>query len=161
MILASLALASASFLTPEATVAAVYAPYRNAQMQDAAWERPIFAASLRALIAQWRAVTPRDEVDDLSDFDWLCQCQDWDVSTINPRVIRAVPLGAGRREVTVTLTSRRAPLRFVLQQVRGQWLIDDLFASGFAGGLRAALVKTIAADIALRKPRKSKGKSGQ
>lgn len=151
MIFASLALASASLLTPEATVGAIYAPYNNTQMQDSAWERPIYTASLRGLIARWRAVTPTDEVDDLSDFDWLCQCQDWDSSSLRPRVIRAVPLGVGRREVTVTLTSRRPPVRFVLQQVRGQWLIDDMFASGFAKGLRAALIKTTAADIALRK----------
>lgn len=161
MILTALALASASLLTPEATVAAIYAPYRTTQMPDAAWERPIFSPSLGALIAQWRAVMPQHEIDELSDFDWLCQCQDWDSSSINPRVIRAVPLGAGRREVTVTLSSRSAPLRFVLNQVGGRWLVDDLFAPDFAKGLRAALVETIAADIALRKSRKSKGKSGQ
>jgi len=153
MFLATLALAAAKLSTPEAAVAAIYAPYRSAQMELSAWERPIYTASLRTLIARWRAVTPTDELDDLSDFDWLCQCQDWDASSLRPRVIRAVPLGAGRREVTVTLSSRRPPLRFVLSQVGSQWLIDDMIAPSFAKGLRAALVKTIAADIALRNSR--------
>lgn len=161
MILAALALAAAPATTPEAAIAAIYAPFHNADMKDAAWERPIFTPPLKALIAQWRAVTPSDEVDDLSDFDWLCQCQDWDAGGLHERILASRAAGAGRRLVTVALgkaPGRRERLRFVLQHIGNRWMVDDIFASGFRGGLRATLGRTTAADIALRKPT---GGSGQ
>lgn len=154
-ILAVLALAATpvSAATPQAAIAAIYAPFNDTRMQGAAFDRPIFTPQLKALIAKWLAVTPTDEVDDLSDFDWLCQCQDWDSPTFRARIIGVRKLAPGRRAVTVRLNGPIAPLRFVLQHVGGQWLIDDIFASGFRGGLRASLIRTTAADIALRKQR--------
>ncbi len=154
MILAALVLSATPAVTPEAAITAIYAPFRSAEMRDAAWERPIFTPSLKALIARWRAVSPTDEVDDLSDFDWLCQCQDWDAGRLHERVLASRVAGPGRRLVTVALgkaPGRRERLRFLLQQTGGQWLIDDIFASGFRGGLRATLVRTTAADNALRR----------
>lgn len=156
MILAALALAAAPAATPDAAIAAIYAPFRSAEMRDAAWERPIFTPSLKAMIARWRAVTPSDEVDDLSDFDWLCQCQDWDPGGLHERITARRVLSPLRRRITVQLgmaPGRRETLRFVLQQSATGWLIDDIFASGFRGGLRATLVRTTAADIALRQQR--------
>jgi len=158
MILAALALAAApaSAATPQAAIAAIYAPFNDTRMQGATFDRPIFTPQLKALIAKWRAVTPDDEVDDLSDFDWLCQCQDWEAPTFRTRIIRNRALGPARRTVTVALggpNNPQAPVRFVLQRMGGEWLIDDIFASGFPGGLRATLVRTTAADIALRKQR--------
>jgi hypothetical protein len=160
MILAALALTAlalaatpASAATPQAAIATIYAPFNDTRMQVAPFDRPIFTPQLKALITKWLAVTPNDEVDDLSDFDWLCQCQDWDSPIFRARIVGNRRLGPGRRAVTVSLGSRHAPLRFVLQQAGGQWLIDDIFASGFRGGLRASLIRTTAADIALRKQR--------
>lgn len=156
MILAALALAAAPHATPQAAIVAIYAPFRSADMRDAAWERPIFTPRLKALIAKWRAVTPTDEVDELSDFDWLCQCQDWDPGGLHERIAARRALGRGRLQVTVALgraPGRRETLRFVLQKAAGRWLIDDIFASGFKGGLRASLLRTTAADIKLRQQR--------
>ncbi|WP_298191662.1 DUF3828 domain-containing protein [Novosphingobium sp.] len=156
MILAALALAATPAPTPEAAIAAIYAPFRQADMRDAAWERAIFTPRLKALIAKWRAVTPSDEVDDLSDFDWLCQCQDWDAGGLHERIIARRVLLPARRVISVQLgkaPGRRETLRFVLERVGGRWLVDDIFASGFRGGLRASLFRTTAADIALRKHR--------
>lgn len=155
MILTALALAAApaTAATPQAAIAAIYASFNDTRMSGASFDRPIFTPQLRALIAKWRAVTPTDEVDDLSDFDWLCQCQDWDSPTFRARIIANRKVAPGRRAVTVRLNGPPAPLRFVLQQVGGQWLIDDIFASGFPGGLRASLIRTTAADIALSKQR--------
>ncbi len=155
MILAALALAAtpASAATPQAAIAAIYAPFNDTRMQGATFDRPIFTPRIKALIAKWLAVTPSDEVDDLSDFDWLCQCQDWDAPAFRARIISNRKLGPGRRAVTVRLNGPHAPLCFVLQQAGGRWLIDDIFASGFRGGLRASLIRTTAADIALSKQR--------
>jgi len=154
-ILAALALAAAtsttpaSAATPQSAIAAIYAPFNDTRMQGASFDRPIYTPQLKALIAKWIEVTPPNEVDDLSDFDWLCQCQDWDAPTFSARIIGVRRLGPGRRSVAVRL-SPQTSLRFTLQRTGGQWLIDDIFASGFRGGLRASLVRTIAADIALR-----------
>ena len=156
MILAALALVAATAPTPEAAIAAIYAPFRQADMRDAAWERSIFTPRLKALIARWRAVTPADEVDDLSDFDWLCQCQDWDAGGLHERITARRALGPGHLLVSVTLGTapgRHERLRFAFARIDGQWLVDDIFASGLRGGLRASLVRTTAADIALRRRR--------
>ena len=156
MILAALALAAAPAATPGAAIAAIYAPFHKADTQLAAFERPIFTPRLKAMIAKWRAVTPTDEVDDLSDFDWLCQCQDWDEGGLHERVLASRAAGPGRQLVTVALgkaPGRHERLRFLLVRTDGGWLIDDIFASGFRGGLRATLARTTAADIALRKTR--------
>ena len=157
MILAALALAAAApMATPQAAITAIYAPFHQAESTDAAWERAIFTPRLKALIAKWRAVTPTDEVDALSDFDWLCQCQDWDAASLRERVTGVRTLGAGRRMVAVSLGQaggQRARLRFLLVRTGDRWLVDDIFASGFRGGLRASLVRTTAEDIALRRNR--------
>jgi len=151
MILAALALAAASptSATPHSAIAEIYAPFNDTRMQGASFDRPIYTPQLKALIAKWIEVTPPNEVDDLSDFDWLCQCQDWDAPTFSARIIGVRRLGPGRRVVAVRLNSPQTSLRFILQRTGGQWLIDDIFASGFRGGLRASLVRTTAADIAL------------
>lgn len=157
MIFAALALAAATpAATPEAAIAAIYAPFRQPDTKDAAWERPVFTPKLKALIAKWRAVTPQDEVDELSDFDWLCQCQDWEAGGLHERITARRVLGPGRLRVTVTLgkaSGQRERLRFVLVRTGAQWLVDDIFASGFRGGLRASLIRTTAADLALRRRR--------
>ncbi len=160
IVLAALALAAFPAATPEAAIAAIYAPFRQAEMKDAAWERPIFTPGLKDLIARWRAVTPSDEVDDLSDFDWLCQCQDWDAGGLRERITARRVLGPAHQIVAVRLgkaPGRHEVLRFVLVRQRSGWLVDDIFASGFRGGLRATLVRTAAADIALRKHRYARG----
>src|SRR6478752_768272 len=63
------------------TVEGLFKPYARppAARSPAVWQRPIWSRETAALIARWRRVTPSDEVDTLSDGDWLCQCQDWDV----------------------------------------------------------------------------------
>jgi hypothetical protein len=155
MILAALGLAAAAPTgsTPQAAIAAIYAAFNDTNMQGAPFDRPIFTLSLKTLIDKWREVTPTDEVDDLSDFDWLCQCQDWDSPTFRAWIIGNRKLAPSRRAASVRLNGPHAPLRLVLQNVGGRWLIDDIFASGFRGGLRASLTRTTAADIALGKQR--------
>lgn len=142
--------------TPQAVITALYAPFRQAAAQAPEWENPVYTPQLNALIAKWHAVTPTDEVDDLSDFDWLCQCQDWDPAGLNERITASRLLSRSRRIVTVALgpPSEQGPrLRFVMVRSGKRWLVDDIFASGFKGGLRATLIRTTAADIALRRKR--------
>jgi len=154
----ALAAAPAPAATPEAAVAAIFAPYRQSGAEPgAAWDRPIFTPRLKALIAKWQAVTPSDEVDELSDFDWLCQCQDWDARAFRASVTSQHRLGPERIEVRVTiriapLTTRQAQL--VLQRQGRRWLIDEMITPDFKSGLRAAIKDAMATDIAQRKTQK-------
>src|ERR1700712_3650886 len=79
-LLASVILAAATPLagTPEAAVAAIFAPYSGPTTATASWDYPIYSRQTAQLIARWRAVAPQDEPDALSDGDWLCLCQEFD-----------------------------------------------------------------------------------
>ncbi|HEY7808265.1 MAG TPA: DUF3828 domain-containing protein [Croceibacterium sp.] len=121
-------------------------PQRRAR---AVWERPIWSRETAALIARWRKVAPQDEVDDLSDGDWLCQCQDWDEHafrlTIGSR--RIDPTGGATVKVRFRLDrSDWRSARLSMHLEGGSWKIDDLVGEGFASGLKTALRRTIAED---------------
>jgi len=119
----------------------------------AVWERPIWSRDTASLIARWSKATPRDHVDDLSDGDWLCQCQDWDQHAFRLS-IRSRRFDRPRRatvdvEFRVGGTDWRSA-RLLLRLEGKTWKLDDLFArDSYPAGLRAALRKTIAED---RKP---------
>lgn len=135
--------------SPAVFVQEIYQPYRGLGEPNSGWERAIWSARTRALIARWRAVTPADEVDDLSDGDWLCQCQDWDAKSFRAKVRTLRSLDTRRMQVSVDVTIAAGVVRRQrLELVRegGRWLLDDLFAADFPKGLRAALVATIAKD---------------
>ena len=60
-------------------VGALYAPYQAASPDwDKVRERQIYTQSTEALVKKWEAGLPPDEVEDPADFDWLCECQDWE-----------------------------------------------------------------------------------
>lgn len=131
----------------------VYKPYTAGQHSTAAWDFPIYSAELTALIAQWRSVTPSDEVDALSDGDWLCQCQEWDSSAFQATIVATRMTGKdiADLDVTVDLGLGGGPeaMRMVtlnLKREEGAWKIDDIAADSFPGGLRQTLRETIAAD---------------
>ena len=99
-------------------------------------------------------MTPQDEVDDLSDGDWLCLCQDWNprrfrATVTNKRVVRAGLVEAGLRIELGEGSPRTARL-----QLKGEssgWRIDDMFSSDYPRGLKQTLRETIAADEKLPK----------
>lgn len=136
------------------TVAAIFAPYNEADMSDAAWERPIYSSEVTALIARWEQVMPQDEVDDLNDGDWLCQCQDWDPKHFRVRIISRKAVEADVAEIEVDIDigwgeTRDAFLSF--RREEGKWMLDDLYSEEYSDGIKDALVRTIAADEALAK----------
>jgi hypothetical protein len=141
------ALVPADRATLDRTVAAIYRPYGIETMQPPVWERPLFTAEVRRLIARWQQVMPRDEVDDLNGGDWLCLCQDWNprafrVTTLDRRAVRA---GVAELKVRIDLgNGQQREARLVMAREGRAWRIADLFASDFPGGLQAALRETIA-----------------
>jgi hypothetical protein len=99
-------------------------------------------------------VTPHDEVDDLSDGDWLCLCQDWEPRQFRATVVskRAVRPGLVETSVRINLgggTTRTA--RLEMKREGPAWKIDDMFSSDYPRGLKQALRETIAADEKLPK----------
>jgi hypothetical protein len=133
-----------------------YAPYQGGGQIPASWDFPIYTAEVTALIAEWRAVTPQDEPDALSDGDWLCQCQDWDEEAFTATITSIGMTDADTAVVGVTVdlgfagTESLRPERLILKRDGGAWKIDDMFAESFPSGLRQALRETIAEDKALR-----------
>ena len=133
-----------------------YRPYQGESQIPASWDFPIYSAEVTALIAEWRAVTPQDEPDALSDGDWLCQCQDWDEEAFTATITSIGMTDVDAAEVGVTVDLGFAgpeslrPERLILKREGGAWKIDDMFAESFPSGLRQALRETIAEDKALR-----------
>jgi hypothetical protein len=132
-------------------VESLFKPYSRpaTTRSPAVWQRPIWSREMAQLIAAWRRVTPRDEVDDLSDGDWLCQCQDWDEHAfkLTVRPPRFGAAGHAAVDVRFQLSPgewRSARLLFNLEG--GAWKLDDIVAPDFAAGLKATIRRTTADD---------------
>lgn len=141
-----LAAAPAAAGTPEAAVAAIYAPYSGPVNATASWDYPIFTRQTAELIANWRRVTPQDEPDALSDGDWLCLCQEFDRQAFKAEVLSKRE-ARGKVQVAVRLdlgygTRREAQL--VLKREGASWKLDDLYAApDFPNGLKQKLQEVI------------------
>lgn len=152
LLVAALALAacSAGQKLPQApridrAVTALYQTYSRDPATSSAradWDLPVFSAATTKLIAGWKQGFSDDQVLDLQDFGWFCECQDWDPKaykfTIEPH---GEPAG-NRAEVAVRLVTDADGERVSrLQLVRenGDWRVDDLSSKSFPHGLKAAL----------------------
>ncbi|MGZ3198087.1 MAG: DUF3828 domain-containing protein [Croceibacterium sp.] len=133
------------------TVEALFKPYSRpaTQRAPAVWQRRIWSRETAALIARWRRTTPSDEVDDLSDGDWLCQCQDWDEHAFKLTVRQPQLDTAGHAAVDVRFQlspGEWRSARLLLNLEGGAWKLDDVLAADFASGLKATIRRTIADD---------------
>lgn len=154
LFLASGALPAADSVGIDRQVAEIYRPYSHAVSSTSAWERPIFSAEINALVRHWGRVTPHEEVDDLSDGDWLCLCQDWEprgfrATVVSRRLVRPGFVEVGLR-INLGEGSRRTA-RLELKREASGWKIDDMISSDYPRGLKQALRETIAADEKLPK----------
>lgn len=129
-------------------VTALYAPYgAEAPDWDAVNALKNYSAATEKLIAEWEKGLPQDEVTDLADFDWLCECQDWDAAAFKLKIQpHPAPVG-GKAEVTARIDlgwDETRDQRFVMVKEGGAWKVDDLFSQSFPNGLKAALREAIA-----------------
>lgn len=139
----------------EEAVVAIFKPYAADASGAASWDYPIYSTETAALIAKWREVTPEDEVDRLSDGDWLCQCQDWNAQAFTATIGAIGMWNEGFAEVDLTVdlgldgpdATRMERLTF--KREGAEWKLDDILADSFPDGLKQALRETIAEDEAL------------
>ena len=129
----------------------LYAPYvAEAPDWDAVRAQQNYSAETAELIAQWEKGLPSDEVTYLADFDWLCECQDWDSTGFRVKIPpHGEPVGE-RTEVTAQVSigwgeaSEPIEKRFIMVREGGAWKVDDMFSEVFQQGLKAALRRGIA-----------------
>ena len=94
-----------------------------------------YTASLGTLINRWKPIASDDEVYELNDFDWYCQCQDFDTKTAKLTSQKYNAVSADKIVVTTRFSagwgSKPSPLIFMFKREGGKWLLDDLrFESG-------------------------------
>jgi len=128
----------------DASVTAFYAPYMRVYTtgDPAVWERSIYSAGLTKLIDRWEAGLVEEELNELQDFDWLCECQDYDHTTFKPTIRPHEASAGGRATIDVDLSigwgeTRTQRLDLVLED--GEWRIDDMRSEAFPDGLKAEL----------------------
>jgi len=123
----------------------VYAGYRHGDFKGYTEDLTPWTLRTRALVRDWKAGLPVGELTDMSDFDWLCQCQDWDpkgfmLSSVSPR-----PGGRGVTAVDVVYMhgwGARGQITLFMRVEDGRWRIDDVrFKDGRM--LRAALMREL------------------
>lgn len=154
LLLAAAPLPAAERAALDASVERIYAPYSDPSNMTGSLDAAVYSAATTALLERWKRSTPSDEVDELSDGDWFCQCQDFDAATFRATVINRAALPpdkAGRRRAQVSLriaigwdTVRRARLIFVKE--RGEWRLDDMYTPGETRGFKRIIRDTIAAN---------------
>ena len=133
----------------DATVAAFYAPYQrefDPRTDEADWDRPIFSAGLRQIIERWKTGFNDQEVAELQDFAWLCECQDWDQQAFEVTIAPHAAPAQDRAEIDVAVAigwneTRQQHLSLVREG--GEWLIDDIRGESFPAGVRAGLAGAI------------------
>ena len=129
----------------------IYAPYVDpSKPMPPSWNYPFNSRPLADLIAEWEKGLSPDEVEELNDFDWFCQCQDSDPanSHVEYEVQHEEGTPAGVVDVTLDLgfgdgDTRESKLLMVREGDR--WALDDIVSNAFPDGLKAALRKATAA----------------
>jgi hypothetical protein len=116
-----------------AAITALFAPYARPANPPSADALP-YTAATRARVHWSTSARPGDEITFLGDFDWLCQCQDWDAAQF--RVTSQDIDWTGNDAATVTvnytqMTDSSAQLRLMMAREGGAWKIADMeFAEG-------------------------------
>lgn len=138
-----------------AAIAAIYAPFTQSP-EDAPdpYDRPIYSAETETLIQRWQAHRDADEVDAVSEADFLCECQDWDPAVFRASVIKLASLDFTHATATLDVRLTRTQIQKIALRLVKQgnaWKLDDIIGiDGITGrpddGLKMTLRKTISAQ---------------
>lgn len=132
----------------KSAIHAIYARYRAPASATGADDEKVYSSRTRALIARWHAAMPDDEVTTLGDFDWFCQCQDFDDKNFAVTAINLTPGKAGSYLANVRYAAgwgSRDQLVLVMVPEGGGWKVDDIRFGRKEGvaSLRAGLADEI------------------
>jgi hypothetical protein len=103
--------------------------------------------SLKALIIKWDKSLPDDQVFEMNNFDWYCQCQDWDSKSAKIVSEEYKTVDENHINVEVAFVSDQnitTELIFKFTKSGKTWLIDDLIFQ-YGQTLRKGLQEDIAA----------------
>lgn len=104
-----------------------------------------YSVSLNDLVRHWKAVSTVDEVSGMGDFDWYCQCQDYDPKKAGIAAQSYKARGKDQIEARIRFTigwRQASPLKFTFVRENQSWKLDDLlFEDGHT--LRAGLRQDI------------------
>jgi hypothetical protein len=93
----------------------LYAPYKRTDFKGYERDLTPWTRRTRDLIQRWRGGRPLGAVTPMGNFDWLCQCQDWDAKTF----------------ALTSVVPRRGE--------KGVYGVDIAYSQGLGGGNRLAL----------------------
>ncbi len=106
---------------------------------------PPYSASLTALVARWKASSVEGEVQGMGDFDWYCQCQDYDDKTARLTSQHYTKRDQSHIDADVRFTigwRASSPLKLMFVREGSAWKLDDLkFEDG--NTLRSGLQRDI------------------
>lgn len=132
----------------DAAVTALYAPYGQEEPDwDKIRKEKNYSKETEALIAKWEKGLPKDEVTELGDFDWLCECQDWDSKAFKLAIQPHGPVTDAKAEVSAKIDlgfNESRDERFLMVKEGKRWKVDDIFSESFPKGLKVALNEAIA-----------------
>jgi hypothetical protein len=130
----------------KSAVQSIYARYRTSPLASGPTDdAALYSRRTADLIARWHAGQPDDDVTTMGDFDWFCQCQDYDEKSFAITRLTVRKRGGGFHEAGVDYHlgwGSRARLALVMVREGSGWKVDDIRFS------RDAATKTLRADLA-------------
>jgi hypothetical protein len=106
---------------------------------------PPYSITLTALVVRWKASSVEGEVQGMGDFDWYCQCQDYDDKTARLTSQHYTKRDQSHIDADVRFTigwRASSPLKLMFVREGGAWKLDDLkFEDG--NTLRSGLQRDI------------------
>jgi hypothetical protein len=154
LLLAGAALPAADQAAIDARVREIFRPYSRPTTQPVPDYRG-YSAETSTLIAHWKRVMPKGEVDDLNDGDWFCLCQDYDNKKFHAAPGAHREISPGVVEVTVRVDvgfDEPRNERMVFKKEATGWRLDDILEpEQFPHGLKQALRDTIRTDEAMKR----------
>jgi hypothetical protein len=131
----------------DSAIISIYGNYHQSSIEATAdWDRTIFTRGTTQSISLWRTHLGAEPVDSLSEYGWLCECQDFDGKEFKATRRSLQILGGDRAEVTMEVRTGWDGVshqRLILLHENGKWQLDDLFRDSMPKGLKFELAKAL------------------
>ncbi len=88
-----------------------------------------YTASLNVLLKKWEPIASGDELYELNDFDWFCQCQDNDPKKAHIVSQKYIAHGRDAMDANIVYSAgwgKGSPLTYMFKRESGAWKIDDM-----------------------------------